>query len=305
MRFTAAKCGKRGLVQVDYARAPVRLGHSAFLTGRLTDENLDAAAEAMVDFRRRLDREGVDGHRAVATSAVREAENGGELVERARREASIEIELIDGREEARLVWVAVRDRLEVEGRWLLVDLGGGSMEVSTVRKDGLERSGSYPLGTVRLLERLEAEGGGGGAGAGDDGGVGGADGGGGRDGRAGDAVDEELAELESELAIPDPGAIRGMMATGGNIEALAGLAGAKPDRTGMSRVSLADLSRTMARVESLTYEQRMKKLDLRPDRADVIVPAGRLYRRVAELAGVDEVLVPNVSVSDGILLELA
>lgn len=285
MRFTAAeRSSDGGLVQLDYERAPVRLGHNAFMTGRLTAENLEAAVAAMVGFGDRMDALGVERYRAVATSAVRDASNGSELVERSRRAAGIEIDVIDGAEEARLVWVAVRDRMVVEGLWLLVDLGGGSMELSTVQASGIARSDTYPLGTVRLLERLEAADGAGGA--------------------SGDAVDAAIAELEGELEIPEARTVRGVVATGGNIEALADLAGAEPDGAGLMRLSLGALTAVMERVEALTYEERVRQLGLRSDRADVIVPAGRVYRRVAELAGVEEVVVPGVSVSDGILREI-
>jgi exopolyphosphatase / guanosine-5'-triphosphate,3'-diphosphate pyrophosphatase len=285
VRFTAAeRTAEGGLSRLDYQRAAVRLGHSAFVTGRLTEANLGAAVEAMVDFARRMDDLRVDRYRAVATSAVREAANGEDLVRRTREETGIEIDVIDGAEEARVVWVAVRDRIRLEGVWLLVDLGGGSLEVSTIRDGELEHSESYPLGTVRLLERLD-EGGGG------------SDGGG-----SGDAVDAAVAEVEGEIGIP-AGGVSGMLATGGNIEALAELAEAESDGAGVERLSLEMLSSVMARVEALPLERRISDLELRPDRADVIVPAGRIYRRVAELAGVDEIVVPGVGVSDGILLE--
>lgn len=281
LRFTAAERGAEGrLVQLDYQRAPVRLGHSAFLTGRLTAENLEAAVEAVVAFGRRMDGLEVERYRAVATSAVRDAENGGELVERVRDEAGIGIDMIDGAEEARLVWVAVRERLALEGLWVLVDLGGGSLEVSVVGSDGIRRSDSYPLGTVRLLERLEAAG-----------------------GATGDAVEASMAEMEGELSMPDRDAVGGLLATGGNMETLAELAGAPMDEAGVSRLALGTLTEVMRRVEALSFEERVEQLGLRPDRADVIVPAGRVYRRIAELAGVDEIVVPGVGVSHGILRE--
>lgn len=293
MRFTAAEYRSgRKLGQLDYHRAAIRLGHDAFRTGRLTEENLDAAIAAMVHFRRRLDRYRIARYRAVATSAVRDAENGPELVEGARREADMEIEVIDGKEEARLVWRAVPDRMRPVGRWVLVDVGGGSMEVSTGRGEALERSETFPLGTVRLLERVEERGE--------------AHGGGG-----GGVVDEVLTglrgSLERALNHGDRGETgdRVLLATGGNIEALVGLEGSSSVAHGGRRIPLDALRRVTAEVEGLSYERRMEELGLRSDRADVIVPAGRLYLRVAELADVDEILVPAVSVSDGLLLELA
>jgi len=285
MRFTAVEVRPgRDLKRLSYARAPVRLGTDAFRTGRLTAEKLEAAVYAMVDFRRRLDRLGVERCRAVATSAVRDAANGPELVARVRDEAEIELEMIDGREEARLVWLAVPRRLRPRGAWVLVDLGGGSMEISTGHGTELERSASFPLGTVRLLERLEEAG-------------------------AGDPVEEGLTSLDAELraAVGAEGGVRApaLLAAGGNIEALARLAEAGRTGVGGWRLPVELLQATTDRLGAMSVERRVEELELRPDRADVIVPAGRLYARVAELAGVGEIVVPGVSVSDGILLEEA
>lgn len=288
IRFTAAEHRPgQGIERLSYSRVPIRLGHDAFRTGRLTEENLDAAIGAMVDFRRRLDRHRIVQYRAVATSAVRDAANGVELVEGARREADIDLEVIDGREEARLVWRATPRRLFPAGDWVLVDLGGGSMEISTGRGDEMKASETFPLGTVRLLERVE-----------------------GRVEEEGDPVEEALLSLEGKLAAALGVGLAGsagvgivMLAAGGNIEALARLAAAP--RTGMGgwRLSLESLERVTAELGALSLGRRVEELGLRPDRADVIVPAGRLYGRVAELAGVPEIVVPGVSVSDGILLE--
>lgn len=276
IRFTAAlfRFGRHA-GRLDYVREPVRLGHNAFRSGRLSAEDLDAAVEALAGFRDRMDEAGVERYRAVATSAVREAANGGELVERALREADLEVEVIDGKAEAAIVWRAVRDRIAVEGRWLLIDLGGGSLEVSVVGPDGIRESDTYPVGTVRLLERKEG---------------------------AGGAAVEALVDQLVAGAVP--GGLRGVMATGGNIEALAELAEAEEDTAGVAVLPVDALSRTMEELESMSYQARVDDLGLRPDRADVIVPAGRVYRRVARLANAEEIVVPNVSVSDGILLEL-
>jgi len=144
-------------MELEVQRLPIRLGHDVFQTGLLDAGAMSQAVEAMVAFRRAIETHGVARYRAVATSAVRESRNGGEFVDRIRRESGIRLETITGTEEARLVWLAVRHRLDLrQGRWMTVDLGGGSLEVSEVSADGIHWSESHAMGTVRLLEDLGA-----------------------------------------------------------------------------------------------------------------------------------------------------
>jgi exopolyphosphatase/guanosine-5'-triphosphate,3'-diphosphate pyrophosphatase len=283
IRFTAAEfLDASRHVELEYERVPIRLGHSAFLTGELTDENVNATVEALASFRGRTEALGIDTYRAVATSAVRESRNGAALVERAWREAGVRIETITGSEEARLVWLAVHDRSPLEGRWLLVDLGGGSLEVSAVSESGLEWTESHTVGTVRLLEEL------------------------GTTAPTPRQLNRLLEEYVGTLRLPrlGDGGFRGLIATGGNIEALAELAGASPDSTGVSRLPVELLRETVAHLAGLTNQERITQLELRPDRADVIVPAGHVYHRVATLAGAGEIVVPHVGVKEGVLLDL-
>jgi exopolyphosphatase / guanosine-5'-triphosphate,3'-diphosphate pyrophosphatase len=286
IRFVAAEFVDPGhWVELEVQRVPVRLGHNVFLTGELDGETMRAAVETMATFRRAIDTHGIPRYRAVATSAVRESRNGGELVERIRRECGIQLETITGSEEARLVWIAVRHRVDLgEGHWLTADLGGGSLEVSLVSREGIHWSESHQMGTVRLLEDL-----------------------------GGAELDPErflalAREYAGTLRIPDdvePGRLAGMLATGGNIEALAGLMECHPDAQGVSRLPLGRLQESARTLAAMSVAERMAHFGLREDRADVIVPAALLYERVAVLAGVDEILVPHVGVKEGLLLDLA
>src|SRR6185312_15212926 len=134
-------------------RSPVRLGAEVFISGRLAPTSIGQACTALREFRQEMDRWKVDAYRAIATSAVREAKNGGTLVERARREAGIELETIEGIEEARLIQLAVTRRIALgDKRTLLVDVGGGSTEFTLLEKGETVFSMSLPLGTVRMLE---------------------------------------------------------------------------------------------------------------------------------------------------------
>ena len=156
LRFGAAEFSSPEEYRIlENLRVPVRLGHGVFLTKYLDAALIDQAVEALKGFRRRMDDLGVGLHRAAATSAVRESRNAHELTARIWEEAAIRVDPIGGIEEGRLVWRAISNRVPVEGRrWLLADLGGGSVEVSLASSGQLSWTESLPLGTVRLLEAL-------------------------------------------------------------------------------------------------------------------------------------------------------
>jgi exopolyphosphatase / guanosine-5'-triphosphate,3'-diphosphate pyrophosphatase len=265
-------------------RVPVRLGHDVFLSGRLAQEVQDAAVVALRSFRSRIEECGASRYRAVATSAVREASNGPSFVERVRQEAGVELEVITGTEEARLVHVAVRSRVPLTGgRWVLVDLGGGSVEVSLVDQRGIHWSESHTMGSVRLLEELSIAGG--------------------EPGRFRQLLEEYTATLRIPSATGE-WSLQGLIATGGNIEALARLAGCTLSTDRVSVLPLASLRAVIGTLAQLSFRQRVEQLGLREDRADVVLPAAMVYERVSELAGVDTIHVPHIGVKEGVLIDL-
>jgi exopolyphosphatase/guanosine-5'-triphosphate,3'-diphosphate pyrophosphatase len=284
IRFLAAEfTGPTEFETLAYERVPVRLGHQVFLTGKLAPHAMDGAVEAFASFGRQMNDLDLDAFRAVATSATREAKNGMDLVNRLREETGIDLEMISGSEEARLVHLAVGSRLDLTGgQWILTDLGGGSVEVSLVDDMGMLWSESHTMGSVRILEELsetEPEGG----------------------------FETLLSDYVSTLRIPAPAqywAPAGFVATGGNIDALATLAGADKDDRGMAKLPASDLRSAIDLLSRLSYHERITQLGLREDRADVILPAAMVYHHLAQLAGADEILVPGVGVKEGILLDL-
>lgn len=268
---------------LDQLRLPVRLGHDVFLTGKLTPDAMDAALEGLKTFSRRLQELGVTQHRAVATSAVRDSRNGAEFVKRAREEAGVVINIITGGEEARLVHLAVRNRIRLgRQKWLIADLGGGSVEILVVDENDIYRTESHEMGSVRLLEEL---------------GVAGEE-----PGRFRRRLEEYTATLRNSRILHTK--VAGFIATGGNIETLARLANAKADQNGVASLRTAELRTIIERLATLSYAERVAQLDLREDRADVILPAAMVYERLAVLLAVDNVLVPNVGVKDGVLWDL-
>ena len=274
--------------EVASQRAPVRLGTEVFLTGKLTPASIGAACAALRDFKSAMDDARVDAYRAVATSAVREASNSATFVERARREAGIDLEVIEGVEEARIIELAVARRLGDAWRdALLVDVGGGSTELTHLADGEHASSVSLPIGTVRLLEQFASK---------------------------GAALDKKGARLLAEAiervlaeALPRLRSVRfgAVVGTGGNVETLADLC---PQKGGVGPHRAIDVAAMRAfynKAIRLSAAERREAYGLRPDRADTIVPATAIFLRVAEALDAPSVVAPGVGLKEGILDELA
>lgn len=270
-------------------RAPVRLGSEVFVTGKLAMSSIGAACAALRDFRQAMDNAKVDAYRATATSAVREAANGTTLVERARREAGIELEVIEGVEEARLIQLAVVRRLALaEKRALLVDVGGGSTELTYLDRGQNAFSISLPIGTVRLLETYLK-------------------GGAKPVTRYGqkllfEGIDRALSEAVPQLKKFEFDVLVG---TGGSVDTLFDLCPVKGGHAGYPRaVDTAAMKALLSKLFGMTVEQRRDTYSLRPDRADTIVPAASIFLRVAETFEASAIVAPGVGLKEGILEEL-
>jgi exopolyphosphatase/guanosine-5'-triphosphate,3'-diphosphate pyrophosphatase len=284
IRFLAAEFESEADYRVVAGeRAPVRLGHGVYLSGRLEAGAMDGAVAALARFRAQMDAHGIEHYRAVATSAVRESSNRDEFIARVRQETGLRLETISGSEEARLVHLAVARRIPLGNRtWMLVDLGGGSVEVSLVDQNGTYWSESHTMGSVRLLEELTEAG---------------AD-----PGRFRRLLAEYISVLNVP-ALPEGSVLAGYVATGGNIETLAKLGGF-PDELSVSHLPVDTLRAIIEQLAGLSYRERVDQLGLREDRADVILPAAMVYERLAEIAEVTEIQVPHVGVKEGILYDL-
>jgi exopolyphosphatase / guanosine-5'-triphosphate,3'-diphosphate pyrophosphatase len=273
--------------EITSQRAPVRLGAEVFTTGRLAPASIGQACAALREFRLALDVAKVDVYRATATSAVREAQNGATLVERARREAGIELEIIEGVEEARLIQLAVVRQLSLQDKKaLLIDLGGGSTELTLLDRGQSAFSISLPLGTVRLLETVL------------------------KGSRAltrndakllGEMVDRALVEAEPHVQKAGFDVVVG---TGGNIETLADLCPVKGASGNARSIDLGQLRPLFTKLSAMTPPERKDAYGLRPDRADTIVPAASILLRIAERFKATSVVAPGVGLKDGILEEL-
>ncbi len=273
--------------EVVSLRAPVRLGSEVFVTGRLAASSIGQACAAVREFREAMDAAKVDRYRATATSAVREASNGATLVERVRREAGIELEIIEGIEEARLIQLAVARRLNLsDRRALLVDVGGGSTELTYLDRGKNAFSISLPMGTVRLLETylrgakvVERT----------------------RQKLLFEGIDRALAEAAPIGQMP----FEVIVGTGGSIDTLFELCPLEAEAGIASRsASVPAMRSLLQRLFAMTADERRDQFGLRPDRADTIVPACSIFVRIAELLKATAIVAPGVGLKEGILEEL-
>ena len=258
--------------KVSITRLPVRLGADVFTQGEISKETGYRLVDAMRAFAAIMRVNGATDFRACATSAMREAKNSSRWIRRVRRASGIDIEVIDGEEEAKLVFQAkLFDRIHPEEPNLcFVDVGGGSTELTFFCEGKAMSSRSIPLGTVRHLGESEEE----------------------KvwsDLRA--WLDVEVSQLDGPVAL---------VGAGGNINKAHKISG-RPVEEPLSKQYLDRFSKQL---ESMTADERVLQLGLNMDRADVIVPALRIYRRVLRWTNATWVYVPKIGVSDGIIREL-
>jgi len=272
-------------------RESVRLGRDVFLTGSIPETAQSATLEVFERFAETCREYAVKHVRAIATSATREAQNGDSLVERIERETGVRVEIISGTEEAYLLKEAVASVVDLDnGRSILVDVGGGSVEVVLVEEGQILSADSYQVGALRLLHAMTHD-------------------------PEHDSPDSMqlmrhyLGNLDRRLRDrfgSEP--IDRYIATGGNIESLAiemDRRDVRREREGCPAYAMEDLHGEVRSLAILSYAQRIEERGLRPDRADTIVPAGVVYARIGDVALASHVLVPGVGLRDGLLREIA
>ncbi|SHH75187.1 exopolyphosphatase / guanosine-5'-triphosphate,3'-diphosphate pyrophosphatase [Chryseolinea serpens] len=255
--------------KLEYVRFPLRLGHDVFTTGRISDKSIGKFKKLMTAFKLLVDLYEVDDYMFCATSAMRESENGLALAQQVASELGVTIHIIDGNREAELINRAIHSFL-TEKTYLHIDVGGGSTELNLYVKGKKIKTRSFKIGSVRVLERNDSP-----------------------------AMWEDMEHWVKEHIKKSFGKVTAV-GTGGNISKIFELAKMKPGKT-ISRQKVKDI-RDM--VEGLSLEERIYKLQMNPDRADVIVPASGIYIQVMEWANASSILVPEVGLKDGIMMYL-
>ena len=254
--------------RVEYVRFALRLGHDVFSEGVISPESEVRVFKLLHAYKLLMDLHEVQDYAICATSAMREAANSAELVTRIHKILDMKIQIIDGAREAELINDVVVKSLNPKKNYLHIDVGGGSTELNFYRNQEKFASKSFKIGSVRLLEGKEKEG------------------------------DWDKMKRWISLQMES---IKGpvlAVGTGGNISKLYNLSTqVSEDKT----MDLAELKSISSFISSFTYEERVNKLRLNTDRADVIVPAASIYLTAMELAGCQTIFVPDLGLKDGII----
>ena len=256
--------------KVSFTRMPLRLSEDVFETGEISNKKARDLVKVMRAFWYLMDVYGIEWFRVCATSAMREAKNVEEVCQLVLREANVTIELIDGQEEADLIFrnfsVAT---YKSNSDFLYIDVGGGSLELTLIRDGKRIRGQSFKIGTLRTIKGMVEDGG-------------------------WDAVAEFVKHIsENSKHILSIG-------TGGNINRIQRLL-RNPKN---SPISLSKIEEIYNKLKSYTYKDRIQEFSLKPDRADVIIPAAEIYIRIMKLAESNKIIVPKVGLSDGIILKI-
>ena len=255
--------------KVQLIRIPLRLGEDAFTMGVISAEKEKKLIRLMKAYKQLMKIYDVVDYRACATSAMRDARNGKDITRQIARKTGIRVDIIDGQEEAHIVYDNHIEQLFASGQnYLYVDVGGGSTEINLISNGELKNSRSYNIGTVRMLSGMVKE-------------------------EEKEALRTDLIGLAAEYA---PISIIG---SGGNINKLFRLADKKDKKASLLPVeSLREIYETL---QALPAEQRIKQYKLKPDRADVIVPAAEIFLEVATNVKATGIIVPTIGLSDGII----
>jgi exopolyphosphatase/guanosine-5'-triphosphate,3'-diphosphate pyrophosphatase len=251
--------------KVEYVRFPLRLGHDVFNEGMISSFNEDRMMKLMLAYQLLMELHEVDDYLAMATSAMREASNGLEVRERIQQRTGIHIQIIDGQKEAEIVNNVVVESLG-DGQYLHIDVGGGSTELNLYIDKIKIKAKSFKLGSVRLLEGKEYKG---------------------AWEKMKDWIDENI---DPTLPIQTVG-------TGGNINKLFDLSSKLTE----SSTSLEEIERMRNYINSFSLEERINKLQLNPDRADVIIPAGDIYISAMKWSKSKIMHVPDLGLKDGMI----
>lgn len=254
--------------RILFIRVPLRLGKDVFTLGKISKERSQMMMHMMKGFKQFMLLNKVDGYRACATAAMRDADNGKKIMKQIEHETGIKLEIIRGEEEARLLCNNIIEQTNSQtGNYAYVDVGGGSTEISLLHDGVLAESHSFDMGTLRMLS-----------------------------GKVTNETKQQMRGMLNEYAehFPDTQII----GSGGNINKLFKLTHGKDDEKVMK---VSELKAMYEELSKLSEEERKEKYGLKDDRADVIIPASEIFLMVAGALKCDTIYVPNISLADSIV----
>lgn len=255
--------------KVDIVRVPIRLGTEAFKEKNISEHTRNRLVQALHGYKHLIEAHEVVNYRGCATSAMREAKNGAEIIQQIKDETGIQIEIIDGKEEAEIIYANHIEKLiDDQQAYLYVDVGGGSTEITFFKNGIVQNSKSFNIGTIRILNDMIST-----------------------------PMWEELHRwLEETLQ----GQTVQIIGSGGNINKVAKISRKDPNKP----LSFDYLNNYYKILKSYTYEERIIELDLNPDRADVIIPAMKIFTSIMKWSKAKHIYVPKIGLADGIIKEL-
>ena len=253
-------------------RVPIRLGADAFTSGIISEQNVRRMIDAIEAFKLLMNVHGVKTYKACATSAMREAKNGSEIVEKIKIQTGVKIDIIGGKEEAAIISSTDLNQL-IEGNhtYLYVDVGGGSTEITVFTRGKIITSKSFKIGTVRLLNNKKST-----------------------NKEIFSNVEKWIKKNTSDLKKVS------LIGSGGNINKLFKMSG----RTEGKPISYIYLNAQYQFLKQMSFDERVSELSLNPDRADVIIPATKIYLSTMKWSGARKIYVPKIGLSDGIIKSL-
>jgi exopolyphosphatase/guanosine-5'-triphosphate,3'-diphosphate pyrophosphatase len=252
--------------KAELVRMPIRLGEDVFRTGQVSQEKIQALVKTMKAFRLLIEVFGAVSYRACATAAMREAGNAADVIAAVKRESGISIEVIDGKSEAEIIYSNhIAEHLDPERSYLYIDVGGGSTELTLFENGHIVASQSFNIGSIRLLHEKVTK--------------------------------DDWSQLRNW--IQDHSADHNLMAigSGGNINKIFKMSERKEGKA----MSLVKLLEIYYYLKQFTVEERITRLGLNPDRADVIVPAAKIFITIMREAAIEKIIVPQIGLSDGIV----
>lgn len=255
--------------KTSIVRMPIRLGEDVFTHKTISEKNAERMVEAMQAYQLMMKIYGVEQYLAYATSAMREATNGKEIVKKVKKQTGIDINIISGEVEAELIFASELQSFVLdENNYLYVDVGGGSTELTLITNQQVTLSRSFPIGTVRLLE-----------------------------GKVEKSVYPEMKQWIEENIRPYEVDLIG---SGGNINHVYKYSGVQLGKP----LKGAYLRSRYKVIREMSYDQRMKELNMKPDRADVVEYALEIYTKVMKWSRAKKIYVPKIGISDGMIRKL-
>lgn len=248
-------------------RIPIRLGEDSFTQKKISKEKQDNLLKTMIGFKHLMEAYEAVDYIACATSAMREAENGEEIVEKIKKESSINLEIIDGKREADIINSNhIEKKLNQNRSYLYIDVGGGSTELTLFSNSQSITSKSFNIGTVRLIKKMVAK-----------------------------QNWQEMKNWIKENTVKYQPLIG--IGSGGNINKIFRLSRKKEGNP----ISYKKIKEIYKFLKTYSFEERIKVLGLRPDRADVILPASEIYLSVMKWGKIKQMFVPQIGLSDGLI----